>query len=153
MDDDADAAIRARLEAGREERRRRRRTSKRMALIALLVLLISVGLVPDESDWLRAALLGTVVVLHLLSAVVLSRGDEAARRRIATVSTWTLVGFGVTTFGVGLGYSLAGEPVPADLVVVGPLLAGMVVFMVSDVPSGSDPTPTVWDEWESRARR
>ena len=153
MEDDGRAAIQARLEAGRQQRRRRQRISKRLTLTALVVLLISVAVVPTETDWLRALLLAVVVALNLAAAVVVSRGDEAARVRLAKVSMWVLVLLGVSMFSVAVGYSLVDEPIPADLVGVGPLLAGMLVLIFADVSSSSDPEPTVWDEWESRTRR
>lgn len=150
---DGDEEIERRLVQGRQRRLERRRTARRITLAAAAVLLVSLLAVPDDWDWLHALLLSVVVALYLASALVSTRGDEAARARLATVSMWGLLGLGVATLGVGVGYSLAEEPIPADLALFGPILTGMVVVLFADAPSGADPKPTVWDEWRSRAGR
>ena len=95
----------------------------------------------------------SVVGLQIMAAIVSTRGDEAARRRLATVSMWGLLGLGVATLSVGVGYSLAEESIPPDLALLGPVITWLVVMVFTDAPSGADRAPTAWDEWESRAGR
>lgn len=124
-----------------------------MSLAALVVLLVSALAVPGDMDWLRALLMIFVVALHVLAAVVSTRGDEAARRRLATVSMWVLLALGVATIGVGIGYSLAEESIPADFALFGPILAGLVVMTLAHASSDVDPQQTVRDARKSQSGR